>query len=136
MVAAASLGYEIQAFQRATAPATVQVLTGKWAVQGVTGLPVSAGCGFCSTTVAPSKTITIHLIMWVEGVRDSGCTLCGGYNVSGIVVEPPFTLLAVDPSPSPTLVSQNRSMEWNLTVEAPELAGAYWLNGVIEGASF
>jgi hypothetical protein len=137
MVAAGALGFEIQSYQSAKTATTVQVLGGGWAVYRDTGLLASAGCGGCpSSTTGPLDTVTVHVTMHVAGAKDSGCSACGGYNVTSIAVEPPFHLLHSEPSTFPTLVPQNGSAEWNLTVEVPSLPGSYYLNGFIDGASY
>ncbi|MCI4357036.1 MAG: hypothetical protein L3K18_07850 [Thermoplasmata archaeon] len=136
MVAAGWLGYEIQSFETAKAASTVQVLAGEWSVYGDRGLTASAGCLQCGHSTGPSDSITVVLEFGVGPARDSGCTICGGYNVSAIGVNPPFLLLHVGPSTFPTSVPQNNSVAWNLTIEAPSVPGSYYLSGTVQGSSY
>jgi hypothetical protein len=136
MVAAGFLGFELQSFEAARAPATVQVLTGEWAVDGDTGLPAYAGCGECPASTGPLGSFTVHVTLGVGGAPEGGCRLCGGFNVSDVGVEPPFVLLHSQPSTFPTLVPQNSSKSWNFTIEVPDVPGTYYLNGFLAGSSY
>lgn len=135
IIGAATVGYEWRSFEIAAAPAEVSVTPGLWVVEYNSFPNATAGPAYPGTaTVSPSGTFELTLVIQVEG----GCPRapCGGYNVTGIVVEPPFILMHWTPDALPRSISQNESATWSLTVQAPRSSGTFGLNGEILGATY
>ena len=132
MIAPGLVGFELQEFKTASTADTVQVDTRAWWVDNDSQRFANAECGPCGGSEDLSGSINVHLVFDV-GPEDGNCPTCHGYNVSAVGVEPPFVILNLTPLTFPTLVHQNSTMEWNLTIEVPSQPGSYHLHGFIQG---